>query len=159
MCVSNALVAAGGTNLRRPLAYTGTASRWVRVPPGASFFALRARIITANEVTTSPVVRVYGAYTSMPPSGTNHTYPDDGSVQLARIDNEDVSGAGVTLAFPVILSDALLDGTYSYSSTYFPRGGATPRGEIRGASWLLVLVETAAVSSGATACEVQVTCY
>lgn len=130
--------------LQQPLTVTGTNNRAVAIGAGCTSFLLRAKYPQGVTVSTNPIVRAYGIYGQPTITGTDAVFADDGTVKVIRLD-ADTAGAGQTLTLTGgsgATSD-IRDTTFQYSVPW----GAGLR-DLRGADWLLVLVETAANHNG-----------
>lgn len=130
--------------LMSPQTVTASNITVVRLGSGVSRALIRARLATATTaVATSPVVRVYAIVGG---GGDGWTT----GVPL-RLDNADSDAAGVTLTLPGTPSttNMLADGTYRYSDCI-----SLTATDLQGATFLVVLVETAAsITGGACAIE------
>lgn len=153
--------AATAAQLLRPLSVTSSNVRIVRVPSGAVRVRIRARYTAAVNVTTAAIVRVYGLTPPLEPSSeftatvtdtsTTFSFADDGTTGIDRVDADTANAAGVTLS-PIAspLGANIRDGTYSYSDVFPYRSTPSMGYDLAGASYMMALVEQAAVlGSGA----------
>jgi hypothetical protein len=115
----------------------------IKVGNAVSKVVLRVRYDQGATVTTSPVVRFYGAYCS---DAVAHTIestgviPTTGTCEFVRLDNADSGAAGVTLTLDA--TNDLRDSTYKYSDPI----SLTPM-DLLGCRYLVALVSTAANTS------------
>jgi hypothetical protein len=130
--------------LRRPGSVTGTNVSVVLLGPVTRVF-LRAKYDPSATLTTSPVVRIIGAWGKISQANlTAGTLPDDASVRYMTI----ASAQTITIATTTDQRDA----TFAYSAPHSTTGT-----DMLGADYLIVLVETAAnTSTGAVTCEALV---
>lgn len=147
--------AATAPEQKAPLTFAGSSVRWVAVPPGAMRLALRCKF-AATTVTTSPIVRVYGAWPPPPttPDATTNQFATGGTVPISRLDSTQ-TGTAITLTCTIATD--ISDGTYQYSDpTSWTSPVTTAVGDLCGCSYVCVLVTTAAnVSGGSDTIEVQ----
>jgi hypothetical protein len=136
--------ASSAAELIRPLSVTSANVHALAVPPGATRVMVRVRWAVAGAVTTSPVVRVYGVYGER---NASDWFPDDGTVQLIRLDRDLTGAGGVTVTLDA--TNDLRDTTYSYSNPAIHTDTGLPYMDCKGAGHVFVLVSTAANVAGA----------
>lgn len=143
--------ASSAAELIRPFSVTSANVHAVRVPAGATRVMVRCRWTAAGAVTTSPVIRAYGAY--CPAGGNPGTlnssdwFDDDGTYQVVRIDRNATGAGGVTVTLDA--TNDLRDTTYSYSANAIHTDDGTPWFDCKGASYVFVLCSTAGNVAGA----------
>jgi hypothetical protein len=151
----DARTAQGASVLLSPATVTDSVFHWVAVPEGVRKVLVRARMpVGTATVTTSPKVRVWGAFKTQATSGevaigSDGSFVNDGTIQFVRLDNATVSNAGVTLSLAT--SSRLVDSTWSYSDVSTLSGYDT-----QGADYIGVMVDTAAAIVSSAAVEIQV---
>ena len=151
-----AATASTATVLLRPLSETSSNVRIMRVPSGAVRIRIRARYTAAINVTTAGIVRVYGLTPPLEPSTeftatvtdttSTFSFADDGTTGVDRVDADTANAAGVTLS-PIAspLATNIRDSTYSYSDVFPARSTPSMGYDLAGASYVMLLVEQAAV--------------
>lgn len=144
---ANATSAQSATELKLPTTISGTNFRWIKVGPSVTRVRLRLRFpVGVSAVTTSPVVRLFGAVVfdaeTIPSTSTGDL--SGSTVEYRRLDNTSESAAGITLTAYVPASTAgIRDATYAYSdlsSAY----------DVEGCQFVGVMVETASNLTGGT---------
>lgn len=149
VAVSNAqATAATSTELKNPLVFAGSNSRWLAVPDKATRVMLRHRY-EATTVTAAPVIYAFGFFPNTdgvkPSTTTNQFSASDG--YALRLDAVQ-SGSGTTLTSAVTTDTT--DATYFFgtsicwNSPYF----VGSYGDLCGASWVMILCSTASDVSG-----------
>lgn len=140
----DAETAQSATDLLRPAAIDDSVFHWCEVRDGATRCLIRARMAIAATVTTSPVVRVFGAYgTSINGTGA---WPDTSAAAVAgdpyflRLDNVDWNAAGLTLTLVTTGTGLNRDNDYAYTDVMPDLTGI----DMKGCAWIGVAVETAA---------------
>ena len=134
--------AQSATELLYPASIDDSGFHWIEVPHCASRVLVRAVMTKTATVTTSPVVRVVGAYGTVASDGS---FATDGTAQFLRLDNVDANAVGVTLTLVSSGASLLQDATYAYSDPPTLEGY-----DLRGAKYVGILVETAANLSAGT---------
>ena len=138
-------VAETATVLLRPQSTTSANVHPIRVGGASVRFDFWLRYPQASTLTTSPVVRFYGAFPVTEPGRTalieGSSLPDDGTVVYRRLDA--VSGAGQTIT--IVTATDLRDTTYKYSAAASLTGT-----DMKGATAIFALTETAGVISAGT---------
>lgn len=148
--------------LLKPYLITRADFIWLRVPDGATRVLLRGRNDSvATTFTTDPVVRLVGAFPTLPgdaagkaisDSGFSATPGDTNHAEFLRLDSIDANAAGVTIDFAATTN--LEDGTYEYTDIPAANGeglGGMNGFDLKGATYVGLMVETAAnVTGGAT---------
>jgi len=140
------------TVLLKPYSATTSTLHWVRVPDNCTRVYVRGKnTATMTGVTTQPVVRIIGAYPTSPGAaadaaiesagGPSGTVGNAGHCTFGRIDNADANATGLTLA--IATTGNLEDDTYEYTDWTAIDGY-----DLRGASYVAMLTETAASVSG-----------
>lgn len=143
----DAETAQASTDLLRPAATDDATFHWVKAGPGCTRVLVRARQAVAATVTTSPVVRVMGAFGD--PDGDG-AFADDGTVRFLRLDNADFNATGVTLTLVSSGTGLNRDTTYAYTDVSTLDGY-----DLKGSQYVGILVETAAnVNSGTVPVEI-----
>ena len=145
----DAETAQSATMLLRPASITDSTFHWMEVRDGATRCLVRARQAVGATVTTSPVIRVIGAYgTSIASDGS---WPNTSAAAIAgdplflRLDNADWNAAGLTLTLVTSGTGLNRDNDYAYTDVMPDLTGI----DMKGCSWVGVMVETAAnVSAG-----------
>lgn len=147
-CIASALATANSAGeLLQPLSITNSNNVPVKLGPGVTRVAVRARYNTGVTVVgTSPVVRLFAVYAD-PSSGA---FANDGTVKFVRIDAQ--SGAGVTLTCDT--TNDVRDATYKYSALVTFSGLTAV--DMLGGWYLIAVLETAAVLTGGTSAHVEV---
>lgn len=141
--------------LLRPFSAVQANLHWVRRGERATRVQVAARMAAASTLTTSPVVRVIGAFplstaTIYTPesNSTANTLPDDGTWVAMRLDNTDANAAGKTLTLASSASGILRDTTYAWSDWGETLGLDSAAGiDLFGCWYFAVFIETAAVVS------------
>lgn len=140
----DAETAQSATDLLRPAAIDDSTFHWCRVSDGVTRCLVRARQAVAAAVTTSPVVRVFGAYgNSITAAGS---WPDTSAAAIARdplflrLDNVDWNAAGLTLTLVTSGTGLNRDNDYAYTDVMPDLTGI----DMKGCQWVGVAVETAA---------------
>lgn len=131
--------AQSAAELVRPLSTSSTNVVPVKIGDSCTRILLRAKYPTGSAITTSPVVRVFALYGDPTSAGV---FADDGTVKFLRLDATGGTTAGITITLDT--TNDLKDSTYQYSSPW-----SLDLLDARGAKWILVLLETAAVHAGA----------
>lgn len=143
----DAETAQSATDLLRPAAIDDSVFHWVKVGPNATRVLVRARQAVGATVTTSPVVRIIGAFGSIASDGT---FADDGTVRFLRLDSADWNATGVTLTLVSSGTGLNRDTSYAYTDVSTLDGY-----DMKGANYIGIAVETAAnVNSGTVPIEV-----
>ena len=130
--------------LLRPLTYASAFVYPAKVHPAGTRVIIRCRYPQASTLTTSPIVQLWGIYTSEKATEPTSAgaFTDDGTVQAMRLDNIDQNNAGVTVTL-LVASDAR-DTTYKYSDVTDLDGY-----DLKGCDYLLALASTAGnISAG-----------
>lgn len=151
----DAETAQSSTDLLRPAAIDDSTFHWCKVGDGATRCLVRARQAVAATVTTSPVIRVFGAYgTSIAGDGS---WPNTSAAAVAgdpkflRLDNVDWNAAGLTLTLVTSGTGLNRDNDYAYTDVMPDLTGI----DLKGCQWVGVAVETAAnVSAGTVPIEI-----
>jgi uncharacterized protein YjbI with pentapeptide repeats len=148
--INSDLETADTANLLSPHNVTRSAFNWIPVPSGATRILYRAKAPAAGAVTTSPVVRLVGAFPSLPgrdaevkikDSGMSTTPGDLNHCEFLRLDNVDANAAGVTLSMSTTTN--IIDATFEYSDPADLTGV-----DLKGATYVGMLVETAGNVAG-----------
>lgn len=145
---ADATSAQSATELRRPMSITSNNTSAIKIGGGVRSIAFRARYNAATTaVTTSPVIRVYATEDGAVNEGAG-SFVDTGAdgAKFWRIDSSTAGGPGQTLTCSY--ANDTYDAAFFYSPWYsFPTTfGQT--GDVAGAKWIVVAVETAAVVTG-----------
>ena len=138
--------AASAAELLAPFSYaTAGASRWIKRGVGISRAYFYARMDATATYTTSPVIRVFGAFpVTEAVASTDDVTPvtssiaNDGTWKAVRLDVADFNAAGLTLTLVASGSTLNNDATYAYSDE-------TSEIDLQDCRYFLVLIETAAV--------------
>lgn len=137
-----------------PAGITDASIHWVKVPDWASKVLLSARMTKAATVTTSPVVRLVGAYPSsigatlnQPPDpfsfiNDNGSFPNDGTIRFMRLDLADSDGTGITLTLTSSGAGMMIDAA-STAKAYADPPTITPY-DLLGAWYVTMIPVTAA---------------
>ena len=138
--------AATATEQLNPGVSAGSYWQWVKKGDRANRIALFARQAVGATLTTSPVLKVYGAYRLSPnattPENNAGVLPNDGTWVCRRLDNQDANASGITLALSSSGTGLLQDGTFAYSDYSDPI-------DLLDCEYFIVLHSTAAnVNSG-----------
>lgn len=150
---SDARTLTSAANISNPRLATGGLITWVRVPDNARAIVFACKTATADvgNVNASPVVKVVAAWVPRdlePNSVANSassSWPT--GTRFHRVDNADLSAAGITLTVSTTANNMHADGTYSYSVL----GSVTPTDCLGG--WYVAVIPTTALgfSSGGAA--------
>lgn len=145
---ADATVAQSATELRRPLSITSNNPSAIKIGAGVRSIALRARYNAATTgVTTNPIVRVYAAEDGAVNEGSG-TFNDTGAdgAKFWRIDSATAGGVGQTLTCSY--ANDIYDTAFFYSVpvSFATTFGQT--GDVGGAKYIIVVIETAAVLTG-----------
>jgi hypothetical protein len=141
-------VAQSATELRRPLSISSDNPSAIKIGPGVRSFALRARYNAATTaVSTSPIVRVYALEEGAVNASTG-ALVDTGAdgAKFWRLDSNTAGAAGQTLT--CTYASDIYDTAFFYSPWTVFTTNFSELGDIAGAGYLLVAVETAAVVTG-----------
>lgn len=151
-------VAAETTALNRPLSATTSAIRIVKLGPGVTRFKPRVKYLQGARVAaTQPVVRFYGI-NAPDPNIDYSSFPDDGTVECFRLDNDDNVAAGLTMTVTNTGTESSSnprDTTYRYSNVKPDRDGI----DAQGATHVIAVVEVAGVVSTGTGPLVLEACF
>jgi len=134
------------TDVTIPLAWADAQHQWVKLGDDVGRILFRCRRAATSAITTSPVIKVFGAYTDTDPDPVTNAFPNDNTIPFDRLDGIN-SAAGLTLT--CVAATDLRDGTYSYSNwlTYtHPISGI--KGDRFGARWIFPMVTTPANIAG-----------
>lgn len=138
---TNLATAQSATELLRPGTIDDSTFHWIN-RGNATHCIIRARQDSSvSAVTTSPIVRLIGAYGKANDDGT---MPNDGSVNFLRIDNVSTNATGIVLTLAT--TNLLEDGSFEYSNP----ASLAPY-DLLGCDYIGMLVETAANITGGTA--------
>lgn len=149
--INTDLKTADTANLLKPWNITRSDVYWLKVPEGATRGLFRARDLATAVVTTSPVVRLWGAYPALPgrdadvairDSGMSGTITATNFAEFMRLDAADQNAAGFLLTFNATTNS--IDATYGYTNVFDLTGY-----DLKGASYIAMIVETAASVVGA----------
>lgn len=146
--ISSTVTAETSTVLARPLSVTTTSVHIVKLSAGVTRFLPRVKYLQGARVaTTQAVVRFYGLYVPEPMTDVLiQTFPDDGTIRVIRLDNDDNVAAGLIMTVTNTGTEStsnFRDTTYRYSNVKPDRDGI----DAKGATHVLALVETAGVVS------------
>lgn len=153
------LQTADTANLLKPQLVSRAAVTFLEVPSNATRMLIRGRNLIGMSATGTPtaVIRVFGASNGSPsltstttPWGANPTAMN-GAVWM-RLDIADVNAAGLSITFATSAAAVNLeDGTYGYTDPVDLTGI-----DLKGCSWICVLVETACAVTGSAAVDAQI---
>lgn len=142
------------TNLLKPHLVTRADVYWLRTPTGATRVLMRGRNdAAATTFTTDPVVRIIGAFPTKPgreaevaitDSGFSGTPGDANHAEFMRLDNADAGATGITLDHSA--TGNIEDASYEYTDLPDLTGY-----DLKGATYVGMLVETAAAVTGGAA--------
>lgn len=150
VCNTDCRTAQTAGMLLNPSSITSASFHWVAVPEGVRTVYVRARYpVATSGITTSPVIRVWGAYRNGGEISAAGVMPSDGSVLTARLDNASWSASGITVTLNV--SNDHTDDSYFYSSLTSATGYS-----VLGADYIGIPVSTASSITASAAVEVQV---
>lgn len=153
------LETADTAGLLSPYLITRAAFIWLKVPDGAVRCLIRGRNdAVATTFTTDPVVRMIGAFPTLPgreadkaivDSGFSGTPGQTNHAEFLRLDSIDANAAGVTIDFSATTN--LEDATYEYTDVPAANGeglGGLTGFDLKGATYVGMMVETAASVTG-----------
>lgn len=147
----DARIANSAAELLNPTSVDDSVCHWVRLDRAASKIChLRCKVpIATTAVGTSPVVRVYLGYGALNEDGS---VPTTGGFRVERLDNADPAAEGLTLAFEgsPSASNQMHDAAWYYSRSVLQEPT-----DLRGADYLIVLVETAGVCTVSAAMPIE----
>lgn len=147
----DARTAQAETDLLNPTAVDDAVCHWVRLDRAASKIChLRCKVpIATTAVGTSPVVRVYLGYGALNEDGS---VPTTGGFRVERLDNADPAAEGLTLAFE---GSPSAGNQMHDAAWYYSRSVLQEPTDLRGADYLIVLVETAGVCTASAAMPIE----
>lgn len=156
LAIDNASATAATTAEQiNPASVTGTSWHWIKRGEGMTRAYIYARMLKSTTVvTTSPVIKVYGAYPvgSAPtlPDNNSGAIPTDGTWVCKRLDAATAAAGGQTLTLALDAADTQPeDTTYIYSDE-------TSVIDLQDAPYVLVLHSTAASITNGTSTVVEV---
>jgi hypothetical protein len=143
--------AASAGELLAPLSFAGSNCRWIKLGTNTGRLMLRARYDLINDMTTAPIVRIFGVYS--PNSDPNPSFANDGTIEVVRLDGLNAA-TGITISR--IVATDLRDTTYRYTDWQkftHPQTGLIS--DCAGASHVIVLCSTAAVGAASSAVAIE----
>lgn len=150
----DAETAQSATDLLRPAAIDDAVYHWCEVRDGATRCLVRARMAVGATVTTSPVVRLVGAYGQITSDGS---FPNTSAAAVARnplflrLDSADWNAAGFTLTLVTSGTGLNRDNDFAYTDIMPDLDGY----DLKGANYVGIMVETAAnVDTGTVLVEI-----
>ena len=145
-CHDDARTAQSAGELLQPASISSTLLRWVKRGADITRVVVFAAQPVGATVTTSPIVRVIGAFgvdgSEVSPSNDG-TFSNTGSVRFVRLDNAQASAAGMTLTLSSSGANLMRDASRAYTNPAPDLDGI----DLRGCDWFAVLVQTAAAYS------------
>lgn len=141
--ISNVEASAETTALLEPLSATSSYIVPLRVGAGTRL-CIRMAYTAGATVVTDPVVRLYAVY-GEPSSGV---FADDGTIHAERIDSFDANDAGITVTSAT--GSQLVDTTYEYTNTQPGVDDGSAGYDLKGAWYVIALIETAASITAGT---------
>jgi len=156
--IETAIVSVAGTvnsaaEILRPLSITNANNVLVKLGFGAKVF-FRVKYSQAESLSTNVVVQPIGIFTTTEPTEAQG-FADDGTIEFCRLDA--LSGAATPISLAETAATDKRDTTWRYSDwVTFTSPFTGVVGDAAGASWLLLLMTTAGVVSGAGTASVEV---